>query len=330
MSLEDRYAGLEDLAQGGMAKILKAKDLTLGREVAIKRPLAAEDGERFWQEAQATSRLEHANIPPLYEAGRDEQGQPYFALKLVRGETLTQLIGRLDEGESRLHDQYRFPHRLAVFEKVCEAVAYANQRGVFHGDIKPDNVMVGEFGEVFLLDWGLAKEEKTEAREDSGFSGTPAYAAPEVIMGSPQSPTSEVYSLGATLYEWMALVPAHPGTDLREVLNSVVNKKPADPSRLPHKAQDKVPVEVARVILKAMSREPAQRYSDATELRSAVRDILDGEIVPICACTTVKYSFHEIVRSIDNYPILAALVLLWMIYPLLHWVYLGWSVYSAG
>lgn len=325
MSLEKRYGDLEDLAQGGMAKILKAKDLSIGREVAIKRPLHSEDTERFWQEARATGRLEHANIPPLYEAGRDEQGQPYLALKLVLGHSLTQLVEKLDRGE--LHDLYRFPNRLAVFEKICEAVSYAHQQDIFHGDIKPDNIMVGEYGEVFLLDWGLAKQGKAEDRKDAGYSGTPAYCAPEVIRGAPVSAASEVYSLGATLYEWMSLRPAHPGNDMVAVLNSVLKQGPPDPSRLAHKAQDKVPIEVARIILKAMAREPKDRYQTASELRAAVRNVLDGEIKPVCPCTTVKFSFHEITTAIDNFPLLAALVLLWMIYPIAHWGYLGWNWY---
>lgn len=329
MSLEERYGGLEDLAQGGMATIHKGKDLSLGREVAIKRPLSEEDAERFWEEARATGRLEHANIPPLYEAGRDQQGRPYLALKLVRGQSLTRLIEKLDQAVGELHDEYRFPHRLAVFEKVCEAVAYAHQQGVLHGDIKPDNIMVGEYGEVFLLDWGLARLTGAEQRQQMGFSGTPAYSAPEVVRGEPASAASEVYSLGATLYEWMSLRPAHPGHDMAAVLNSVLKNGPADPSRRAHKAQDKVPIEIARIILKAMAKEPKNRYFSVADLRAAVRDILDGEIMPICACTTVKFSFHEIIRKIDNFPILAALVLLWMIYPLLHWTYLGWEWFHS-
>jgi len=123
----------------------------------------------------------------------------------------------------------------------------------------------------------------------------------------------------------MTLWRAHAGNDMVAVMNSVLKSGPADPSRLAHKAQDKVPIEIGRVILRAMARDPKARFQTVTELRSALRDILDGEILPICACTTVKFSFHEIVRKIDNYPILAAFVLLWMIYPLLHLGYLGWE-----
>ena len=327
MSFSEKYGAVEDLAKGGMAKISKATDLSLGRKVAIKQPLNEEDSERFWAEALATGRLEHANIPPLYEAGRDEAGKPYLALKLVKGQSLTRLVEQLDQGIGELHDLYRFPHRLAVFEKVCEAVAYAHEQNVFHGDIKPDNIMVGEYGEVFLLDWGLAKLDGDKGTQQSGFSGTPAYCAPEVITGGGTTVASEVYSLGATLYEWMALRPAYPGTDLVKVINSIVKERPPDPARLSHKAQDKVPLEIARLILKAMAKGPEQRFQSVSEMRSALRDILDGEIMPICACTTVKYSFHEIVRQIDNYPILSLFVLFWMIYPLIHWGYLAWETF---
>ncbi|MFN8613059.1 MAG: serine/threonine-protein kinase [Vulcanimicrobiota bacterium] len=327
MSFSERFVSMEDVGTGAMAKVSKATDVSLGRQVAIKQPLNEEDAERFWAEAQATGRLEHANIPPLYEAGRDEQGHPYLALKLVKGQTLGALIARLNEGEAELHERFRFLNRLAVFEKVCEAVDYAHQQAVFHRDIKPDNIMVGEFGEVFLLDWGLSKMDGAPGSDLGGFSGTPAYCAPEIIRGAESSVLSEIYSLGSTLYEWMTLRPAYAGTDLVKVLNAVLKDRPVEAFRLSHKHQDNVPIELSRVIMKAMSHRAEDRYQSVAELRGAVRDILDGEIRPVCPCTTVKYGFHEIVRQIDNYPILSALVLFWMVYPLLHWVYLGWRAF---
>ena len=176
--LWNRYNEVEAIGEGGMGTVVRAHDVGLDRDVAIKR-LRPElgDGEslqRFLMEAKATGQLEHPNIPPVYELGQDEQGNPYFALKLVRGQSLQQLIKRLrEESDAALHDHYRFTHRLAIFQKVCEAVAYAHERGILHRDIKPDNIMVGEFGEVFLMDWGLAKDQ-----------GTPAPGALETQVGS--------------------------------------------------------------------------------------------------------------------------------------------------
>jgi len=332
-NLEQRYTEIESIGEGGMGLILKAKDVNLGREVAIKRPLPQkpQDHQQFLLEARATGQLEHPNIPAIYETGQDESGAPYFTLKLVKGKSLSAVIEELNQGVQDQHDKYRFPHRLAVFQKVCEAVAYAHRKGILHRDIKPDNIMLGDYGEVFLLDWGLSKPVDTvAANADSGFSGTPTYAAPELVQGQSASPRSDVYSLGATLYEWLSLQAPHQGESLSRILTSVVTQQPPDPARLKHSRQDKVPQEMGRVILKAMAKDPSQRYASVGEMLTAIRDILDGEILPICACSTVKYGFHEIARIIDNYPILAAFVLLWLAFPLLFAIFGVWFWFSGG
>jgi serine/threonine protein kinase len=242
--LWDRFREVEALGEGGMGLVVKAEDLGLERHVAIKRLRPETSGdpeirERFLQEAKATGQLEHPNIPPIYEMGCDEKDNPYFALKLVRGQTLAEIIAKLAEPDAKTHERYSFIERLQIFLKACEAVAYAHKRGVFHRDIKPENLMVGEFGEVFVMDWGLAKDEGKEAAyqtEAGAFFGTPMYAAPEVLSGEPASERSEVYSLGATLYHWLTIRPPFEGDNLRAILTNVLTGKLKDPVLLspPH------------------------------------------------------------------------------------------------
>ena len=321
--LWDRYKELESLGEGGMGKVVKAQDLGLEREVAIKRLRVevgdAENAQRFLLEAKATGQLEHPNIPPVYELGRDEDGRPYFALKLVRGRSLQQIIAGLRDGDARLHDEFTFILRLQIFQKVCEAVAYAHERGIIHRDIKPDNVMVGELGEVFLMDWGLAKDQQAataDATQAGIFMGTPMYAAPEQISGEKASPLWDVYGLGATLYEWLSLKPPHSGKSVRDILTSVLTKKPTDPVFHFHPVQGRMPVEMSRLVMRAMHKEAPKRFQSVKEMLEEIQNILNGEINAVCPCTVVKSSFHGVSRILDNYPIVVLLVIPWLLYPL--------------
>lgn len=321
--LWDRYKELEALGEGGMGKVVKAQDLGLEREVAIKRLRAevgdADNAQRFTQEAKATGQLEHPNIPPVYEFGRDEEGRPYFALKLVKGRSLQQLIAGLRTGDPSLHEEFSFILRLQIFQKVCEAVAYAHERGIIHRDIKPDNVMVGELGEVFLMDWGLAKDQQAtspDVTQAGIFMGTPMYAAPEQISGEKASPLWDIYGLGATLYEWLSLKPPHAGQSVRDILTAVLTKKPTDPVFHFHPVQGRIPVEMSRLVMKAMHREAGKRFVSVRDMLDEIQNILNGEIEAVCPCTVVKSSFHGVSRTLDRHPWVVLVVIPWLLYPL--------------
>ena len=211
----DGYTVLREIARGGMGRVLAARDLTLDREVAIKILLpgrsAAEAERRFVRESKITARLPHPGIPPIYALGQLPDGLPFLAMKLVHGRTLAEEL--LD----RASPNADVPRFLGVFEQVCQAVGFAHSQGIIHRDLKPANVMVGAFGEVQVMDWGLAKErgEKPETPaaqnepEDAGQTrsgavmGTPAYMAPEQARGeiARLDSRSDVFSLGAILCE---------------------------------------------------------------------------------------------------------------------------------
>ena len=218
-----RYQIVGEIARGGVGVIYKGRDIDLGRDVAIKvlRDEFKGDAsvsERFMEEAQIGGQLQHPGIVPVYELGLDDQERPYFAMKLVKGQTLA---ARLKEGA-------RDPRRLlGVFEKVCETMAYAHARGVVHRDLKPANIMVGAFGEVQIVDWGFAKVLREggvadeRARPDvsviatvrsegegsesiaGSVMGTPAYMPPEQALGQVEAldERSDVFALGAILFE---------------------------------------------------------------------------------------------------------------------------------
>lgn len=203
---------LPELGRGAMGRIHPAHDRNLLRDVALKRldrGLASESFYRdgFVAEAQITGQLEHPNIVPVHELEISPQGVPYFTMKLVQGTTFAKWLA------SPVHppgSTERIEQGLEIFIKVCDAMAYAHYRGVIHRDLKPDNIMVGDFGQVYLMDWGLARLTKTRPAsgefaqmEAPGPVGTPDYMAPEQARGNPDEmdERSDVFGLGAILYE---------------------------------------------------------------------------------------------------------------------------------
>ncbi len=230
-----RYRIDRELARGGMGIIFQAYDELLHRDVAIKllqyqfqdRPIFH---QRFVNEALLTSRLQHPCIIPIYDCGTAPDQRPYFAMKLVSGESLSHLLAI-----ARRHSVDRST-LLKTFEQVCQAVAYAHANGVLHLDLKPANVMVGEFGEVHLMDWGLArtwpphdmeplatdgpprnKGGDTMRSESDGIVGTAAYMSPEQARGEAVSPKTDVFGLGALLCEILTGRPPYRGPDARRV-----------------------------------------------------------------------------------------------------------------
>jgi serine/threonine-protein kinase len=297
-----------EIARGGMGVVVKAFDRELAREVALKvlrDELAAEPRlvQRFLAEARVTARLDHPGIVPVHEVGRDAHGRAYFAMRLVRGRELKRIIELARAGA----EGWSRTRALSVIQKVCEAMAYAHGKGVIHRDLKPSNVMVGEFGEVYVMDWGLARtigaddphdlrlrdrprtQGVADERElespivtmDGDVLGTPCYMAPEQAQGriAELGPRSDVYSVGAMLYHLLAgempYVPTGTSVASRDVLAQLVRGPPRSLSDL---GLD-VPAELAAICEKAMSREPADRYPDMLSMAEDLRAFLEGRVV---------------------------------------------------
>ena len=213
------YRVLDVLGTGGMGEVLLAEDLTLGREVAIKRMRSRTPSEaavaRFLREVKIQARLDHPAIVPIHELGRDPQGLPYFIMKRVTGVTLA---SRLDNGHG---GRAQLLQLLRAFVEVCQAMELAHARGVIHRDLKPSNIMLGDYGEVYVIDWGVASavgELELARSEEAGakFStragavlGTPGYSSPEQLRGQVVTASTDVYALGAILFEMLAGEPLH-------------------------------------------------------------------------------------------------------------------------
>ena len=271
-----------------MGQVQLVDDAVLGRSVARKvmhAEVAArpEGVTRFLREARIQGRLEHPAVVPVYELGRDGGGVPWFTMQQVRGLTLQAVLEGLARGEAEF--LARFPRRrlLTAFVQVCRAIDYAHSQSVLHRDLKPANIMLGEFGDVRVLDWGLAGQARAPmedevvseptARKGSVF-GTPGYMAPEQVLRKPLDERTDVYALGAILFEVLALTPMFPGT-AEERLARTVGDEPRGPAaRAP--ALD-VPPELDVVVVAATRRDPNQRTTSARAIAEAVEHYLDGD-----------------------------------------------------
>ncbi len=329
-----RFLVERPLGEGGAGEVLLATDQDIGRQVALKRIRteiqSPEALARFIQEIRTVGRLEHPNIIPIHDVGIDEQGGYYFVMKYVRGETLEDVIARLRSGDPGTLAQWPVERRVQVFRGLCEAVAHAHENGFVHRDIKPANVMVGPHGEVLLMDWGIARQQRDEGTnpeqrvlgEDrdeiagdaraswfrtrvGALIGTPAYMAPEQAQGKPAEPRSDVYSLCVLFYELLTL--RHYLEDkqsLTEVLEGVIGEEAPMASFVPQKHQPPVPPELGWFLKKGMHKDPRDRFQSVEEMIRRL-DLRAQGVFPIqCHLTFVKRLNLGFSRFSDRHPML--------------------------
>ena len=272
----EKYAITGQVGVGGMKTVHRAHDHNADRDVALAR--LRKDGPRsshelrFLREARITAALEHPNIVPVHEIGLDAANHPYFTMKLLGGENLHDILTHIAAEDPVYCRQYPLGRRLEVFQNVCHAIAFAHSRGVVHLDLKPANIQVASFGEVLVLDWGLAKvldrglapgieliqlpELLREVPKAGTVSGTPGYMAPEQARGDflALDQRADIFALGA-------------------VLQALINSRPSTRNQLPPR---KVPPALAAIVAKAMANDPRQRYQQVEDLARDVRAFLGG------------------------------------------------------
>ncbi len=296
----EHYVLDQEIARGGMGRIRVARDRRLGRAVAVKEILVRAGGDvrRFEREARITARLQHPSIVNVHEAGLWPTGEPFYAMQLVSGRSLDEVIAAATSFEQRLA---LLPNVLAV----ADAMAYAHGERVIHRDLKPKNVLVGGFGETVVIDWGLAKDlaEPSGAAEVSGgpfrsggdagetadgdVLGTPSYMPPEQAAGRPVDERADVYAIGAILDHVLSGKPPYSGVSSVEILAAV---KRGPPVTLAER-QPGVPPDLLAIVDRAMARDPAARYPTARELAEDLRRYHTGQLVG-----AHRYSLSQLLR----------------------------------
>ena len=258
-----RYRLVRRIATGGMGEVWQADDTVLGRRVALKvlvEELAVDDRatRRFVREARATARLTHTNVARVYDFGRDG-GAPFLVMELLEGETLA---ARLASGPLPPAEAAR------VAAAVADALEAAHERGIVHRDVKPSNVVLTPGGEVKVLDFGIAAAaDETHSTTGSGLYATVAYVSPERVAGEPATPASDVYSLGAVLYELLCGRPPFPGSSPALVARAHLHDQPVPVRQL----APWVPARLAEACEAAMAKDPARRPSSAASLAIRLR-----------------------------------------------------------
>jgi formylglycine-generating enzyme required for sulfatase activity len=282
----DRYRILRILGEGGMSRVYLAFDYDLRREVALKvlRVHGREMRERFLEEAQVVAQLEHPNIVPLYDIGHVGTDRMFCTMRYVRGHSLRTVLYNIRDGVLDAGRIYSLTRLMQIFLQVAQAVGYAHAKGVVHRDLKPGNVMLGEHGEVQVLDWGLAKVLDQRAVETSAsmqitragqILGTPAYMAPEQVDGTEVDQRADVYALGVMLYEMLTLqLPIYRPT-MRALMAALLTEQPPWPHETAPDRQ--IPVELENICMRALDKEPAMRFQNAREMAEAVQGWLEAE-----------------------------------------------------
>ncbi|MBT8043263.1 MAG: serine/threonine protein kinase, partial [Pontiella sp.] len=312
---EERYTANKKINQGGMKAIWEVDDHRTARRVAMAliqdSKIASEDDiDSFLYEARLTANLQHPNIIPIYDIALDENGNPYFTMKALKGETLGEIIKKLQAGNTEYLQRYTRTRMLGIFLKVCNAIDYAHTKGVIHLDLKPSNVIVGDFGDVHVLDWGLSTlithlgeydgepvswhslddvsledgqtltrylESSAKRRERRNVvGGTPGYMSPEQAHGVPADIDfqTDVYMLGAMLYEILTYHCPITGDTVKEVLQKTVRGDLSAPGK--RSPNLRIPAPLAAIAMKAMNTDPGDRYANVAALIQDIQQYQDG------------------------------------------------------
>jgi len=326
-SPRERFEELGTLGQGGMGEVVLLKDHDIERTVALKRLPSGSGPDfvyRFVEEIRTVGHLDHPNIVPVHDVGVDARGRYFFMMKHLQGETLESIIAKLKQGDAATHKRFSFQTRIQIFQGILQAISYAHEKGVIHRDLKPSNIMVGPYGEVTVMDWGLARRqeaggpealgapvgtETTQALRDAAMlrtqlgsvMGTPLYMSPEQARG--QHPLidarSDIYSLSVMFYEFLFLKHYLEGRkSLQEILDGVQNVMP---SFDPDDTQNPVPVpaELVWFLKPGLRKKVEQRYASVNAMKSALQSVQEGNIDVHCHRTAMKRGLHEMARMVD-------------------------------
>lgn len=323
-----RFEEVTVLGRGGVGEVVLAEDRDIDRRVALKRLLPESDDAaslvRFAEEVRTLGALDHPNIVPVHDVGVDPDGKLFYVMKYIEGETLETVITRLAAGDPAYHTRYPFARRLEIFKSVLRAVQYAHSRGYVHRDLKPANIMVGRFGEVVVMDWGLARrldgvndvpgapgaaaaEPSSKLRTAEGsLLGTPAYMSPEQARGEVDliDERSDVYALGVICHEFMTLrhyLAAHDSVPAAIVGVNTVDLPLATTVR--HPAQGPVPAEIAHFIKHCVVKDREARFRTVTAALDRLAEIDAGTYPVECPVTFMKRVLCVLNRSTDQHPV---------------------------
>jgi len=325
---QQRFEPIRPLGEGGMGEVLLVQDHDIGRKVAVKRLRNDQQSEaavlRFAEEVRTVGHLEHPGIVPVHDVGIDEQGQHYLVMKYVEGETLESVIEKLRAGDPSYRARYTQELRAQVCLSLLQALRYAHEKGVIHRDLKPANVMIGRFGEVMLMDWGIAKQIERGARDgdaprvvpdiaperlietaQGSLLGTPMYMSPEQAAGKVHEldERSDIYSAGLLFLELFTLEhPYAAKKTIQELLLAQAHEPIPFGRILELGGKEGIKAEFVWFLVEALEKDPSRRYPNVAAMEDRLGRVLSGDIPIQCHVTFAKRSGQAILHWIDRHP----------------------------
>jgi serine/threonine-protein kinase len=333
-----RFDRVRSLGQGAMGEVELARDNDIRRTVALKRVLGNEVSDaalmRFADEVRIVGQLEHPGIVPIYDVGRDESGQVYLVMKHLHGETMEDILAKLKADAPGYRERFSIDYRVHLFLGVLDAVRYAHARGILHRDLKPANVQVGPYGEVTVMDWGIAKpfrrssaaaaeplertlveshDQRLLESKMGSLAGTPLYMSPEQAAGRNDEldDRSDVYSLCVLLYEWLVLEhPMKNKSTVIELLATIIAHEYDREDLFARSRAAGVPIEYFHVIMRGLVRDRTKRFQSVAEMEDGIKKVRDGWFPVQCHVTLGKRVAYGVARWIDAHYKLYTLMLL--------------------
>lgn len=294
-----KYTDFQEIGRGGSALLQSCWDSIMGRTVALKTllPKAStnpQERRRFLREARVTAQLAHPATVPVYEIGKTDTGHLYFTMKCIAGENLFKILQRLSWGDKSTEAEYPLHALVDMMIQAAQALAYAHVHGVIHRDVKPENIWIGKFGEVILLDWGVAKvwgqsdkdaipteemDHKLATSRDKQLQtltlegqrpGTPLYMSPEAVLGNRNiDERTDIFSFGVLIYEMLTFSEPFRGPTIRHTFDNIINFSPI--SMLKKAPKRNIPEALDRIVLKAIEKDPADRYASMLDMIEDLR-----------------------------------------------------------
>jgi eukaryotic-like serine/threonine-protein kinase len=318
----ERFESLRLLGRGGMGEVLLAKDHDIERNVAVKRLQNGESVHRFAEEIRTMGQLDHPNIVPVHDVGVDDDGRYFFVMKHLRGESLEKIIENLRAGDPATHARFPIEYRVSLMKNVLNAIGYAHEQGILHRDLKPANIMVGTFGEVTVVDWGLAKRFKESTVEFSksdsvklpprrvsgetlagSMLGTPMYMSPEQARGETLDQRSDLFSLCVVFHEFLFLSHyLESKKSLEEILKGVETETAVVHPTASPKGQRFVPAELGWFLNKGLQKKTSERFQNAAEMSQELALIASGKFRIHCQRTMLKRIISETSLTVDRFP----------------------------
>jgi len=339
-----RYDKFEKLTQGGEALLQTCYDENLGRTVVMKTLLPQLAGlevyrKRFLREARVTAQIPHPVTVPVYEISRDREGNVYFTMKKLSGRDMCDILDRIAAGDKPTQAQFPVDQLLSVLIRVGQCLAFAHTAGVVHRDLKPANIMVGDYGEVTLLDWGLAKVADMEATDEvdqlvrsgqqkgSGrltghgdVQGTPFYMSPEQARETGNvDHRSDIYNMGIILFEILTNQSYMSGRNFKEIKKKILEDPVRGPSDVLPGAN--IDPELNAICVKALMKDPEDRYDTMDELIQDIRNFLIGKPVSVFQKPPLARLLHSSSRRTFNISSAAWMLLGAVVFGLLQMIY---------